>query len=142
MASRFLKRTTSRWESFYRLISAAIFTWLHPEVLDQKCRVDHQTLSLPNRVHPGRFSVLVLPGHKTIHWSSLKRIREFYERGGSVIATGQLPSKSAEFGHDQDVVRTIKTLFGSTQSVRWRWPSTLRPASSIPKAAEPSGSSS
>jgi len=69
---------------------------------------------LPNRIHPGRFSVLILPGHKTINWSSLKKIQAFYEQGGCVIATGQLPSKSAEFGHDQDVQRAINAMFGET----------------------------
>lgn len=89
------------------------YTFLHPEVLDQKCTVDSGYLTLPNRVHPARFSTLILPGHKTIHWSSLKKIQAFYEQGGCVIATGALPSKSAEFGHDEDVVRAVTALFGT-----------------------------
>ena len=90
------------------------YTFLHPEVLDAKCKIKAGRLVLPNRIHPGRFSVLILPGHKTINWSSLKKILAFYEQGGCVIATGQLPSKSAEFGHDQDVQRTIGAMFGET----------------------------
>ena len=90
------------------------YTFLHPEVLDAKCRIEAGRLVLPNRIHPGRFSVLILPGHKTMNWSSLKKIKAFYEQGGCVIATGQLPSKSAEFGHDQDVQRAIDAMFGET----------------------------
>jgi hypothetical protein len=90
------------------------FTFLHPEVLDQKCGIKDGHLLLPSRVHPARFSVLILPGHKTIHWSSLKKIQAFYDQGGKVIATGQLPSKSAEFGHDQDVERAVSAMFGET----------------------------
>ena len=90
------------------------YTFLHPEVLDQKCGIEDGHLLLPNRVHPARFSVLILPGHKTIHWSSLKKIQAFYDQGGKVIATGQLPSKSAEFGHDQDVERAISAMFDET----------------------------
>jgi hypothetical protein len=92
------------------------YTFLHPEVLETKCRIVGGHLVLPNRTHPGRFSVLVLPGHRTIAWSSLRKLQDFYEQGGCVIATGQLPSKSAEFGHDEDVQRAISTLFGGTNS--------------------------
>jgi hypothetical protein len=88
------------------------YTFLHPEVLEEKCTLDGNQLVLPNRIHPGRFSVLVLPGHKTISWSSLEKVKAFYDHGGSVIATGQLPFQSAEFGHDEDVVRTVAALFG------------------------------
>ncbi|MBN2129239.1 MAG: hypothetical protein JW741_07065 [Sedimentisphaerales bacterium] len=87
------------------------YAFVHPEVLDEKCFVEASELVLRNRIHAERFKVLVLPGHKTISWSNLRKIKEFYDRGGTVIATGCLPSKSAEFGHDEDVVRTIKALF-------------------------------
>ncbi len=89
------------------------YTFLHPEVLESRCTLDGSQLVLPNRIHPGRFRILVLPGHKTIRWSSLEKIKAFYDQGGSVVATGQLPSKSAEFGHDDDVVRTVAALFGA-----------------------------
>jgi hypothetical protein len=89
------------------------FTYLHPEILDAKCAVEGRELVLPNRVHPARFAVLVLPGHRTIHWSSLRKIKAFHDHGGCVVATGVLPSKSAEFGHDADVVRTVEELFGT-----------------------------
>ena len=91
------------------------YTFLHPEVLAEKCVLQGGQLVLPNLVHPGRFSVMILPGHKTIHWSSLKKIQAFYDQGGCVIATGQLPFKSAEFGHDDDVVQTVEAMFGPTK---------------------------
>jgi len=89
------------------------FTFIHPDVLAGKCRLEGDELLLPNRRHPGRFSVLILPGHQTIHWSSLKRILSFYQQGGRVIATGQLPSKSAEFGHDADVREAVAAMLGT-----------------------------
>lgn len=94
------------------------YRFLHPEVLDAKCELESGRLVLPNRIHPGRFSILILPGHQTISWSSLKKIQAFYDQGGSVIATGQLPSKSAEFGHNEDVQRAIDTLFGDARAPR------------------------
>lgn len=89
------------------------YTFLHPEVLEAACVCEGNELVLPNKIHPGRFRVLVLPGHQTIRWSSLRKIEAFYDQGGNIIATGRLPSKSAEFGHDDDVVRTIERLFGA-----------------------------
>ncbi len=91
------------------------YTFIHPEVLDDNCTLDGNELVLPNRIHHGRFKVFVLPGHKTILWSNLKKIKKFYDGGGRVIATGTLPFKSAEFGHDKDVVRAIETMFGTRE---------------------------
>jgi hypothetical protein len=91
------------------------FTFLHPEVLDERCSVKGNRLTLKNKINHEEYQVLLLPGHRTIRWSNLKKIKQFYDDGGQVIATGQLPSKSAEFGHDADVVRTIKEMFPKVQ---------------------------
>ncbi len=92
------------------------YTFIHPEVLDDNCTLDGNELVLQNRIHPERFKILVLPGHKTIRWSNLAGIKEFFDAGGKVIATGTLPFKSAEFGHDADVVRTVGAMFGAKES--------------------------
>jgi len=99
------------------------YTVLHPEVLEEKCLLRDGQLVLPNQVHPGRFSVMILPGHKTIRWSSLQKIKAFYEQGGAVIATGQLPSKSAEFGHDDDVLQAVAAMFGPLEPLADAGPS-------------------
>jgi hypothetical protein len=91
------------------------FTFLHPEVLDERCSVEGNLIKLNNKVNHEEYKVLIVPGHRTIRWSNLKKIKQFYDSGGQVIATGQLPSKSAEFGHDADVVRTIKAMFPKVQ---------------------------
>ena len=92
------------------------YTYLHPDVLDERCVIEGDKLVLPNRIHPGRFTVMVLPGHQTIRWSSLQKIQAFCAAGGRVIATGQLPSKSAEFGHDPEVTRVVQALFGASDA--------------------------
>jgi len=103
------------------------FTFLHPEVLDERCSVKGNRITLNNRVNHEEYKVIILPGHKTIRWSNLKKIKQFYDNGGKVIATGQLPYKSAEFGHDADVVAAIKAMFPrvnqqilATASTEWR----------------------
>ena len=87
------------------------YVFLHPEVLNEKCKIEGRELVLENKIHAERFKVFILPGHQTIQWSNLKTIKAFYDGGGKVIATGQLPHKSAEFGHDEDVARTIEAMF-------------------------------
>jgi len=103
------------------------FTFLHPEVLDERCSVNGSVIKLNNKINCEEYKVLIMPGHRTIRWSNLQRIKQFYDNGGKVIATGQLPYKSAEFGHDGDVVRTIKAMFPqvsqqiiATASTEWR----------------------
>ncbi|MEI6604514.1 MAG: glycosyl hydrolase [Verrucomicrobiota bacterium] len=103
------------------------FTFLHPEVLDERCTVEGATLKLNNKVNYEDYKVVILPGHKTIRWSNLQKLKNYFDKGGKVIATGQLPSKSAEFGHDADVVATIRAMFPkvsqqiiATASSEWR----------------------
>jgi len=91
------------------------YTFLHPEVLDDDCKIEGNELVLQNRIHPERFKIIVLPGHKTIRLSNLAKIKEFYDAGGKVIATGTLPYKSAEFGMDSDVVRIVEEIFGTKE---------------------------
>jgi hypothetical protein len=87
------------------------FTYLHPEVLADKCVLQGSTLLLPNEINHEAYKVMIMPAHKTISWKSLKKIKTFFDQGGQVIATGTLPSKSAEFGHDDDVAAAIKAMF-------------------------------
>jgi hypothetical protein len=103
------------------------FTFLHPDALDERCSVKGDLLKLNNKINREEYKVFILPGHRTIRWSNLKKIKQFYDNGGRVIATGQLPCKSAEFGHDADVVAAIKAMFPkvnqqilATASTEWR----------------------
>lgn len=88
------------------------FTFLHPEILDGRCEVDDGLLRMKNAVNWEEYRAIIIPGGKVISWSNLKKIREFYDRGGRVIATTQLPAKSSEFGRDDDVRRTVTEMFG------------------------------
>lgn len=93
------------------------YTFLHPDVLNQKCRVEGNSLILNNAIHNQSYKVIVVPGHTTISWKNLQKIKEFFDRGGKVIATGTLPSKSAEFGYDKQVRDTIHELFSDPSQV-------------------------
>jgi len=87
------------------------YTFLHPKALNEKCAVEGDMLKLSNPVNYEHYKVMIIPGHTTIEWANLKKIKAFYDQGGKVIATGTLPYKSAEFGHDADVVAAIRSMF-------------------------------
>lgn len=88
------------------------FTFLHPEIVDKRCRVDGNELLLENRVNWERYRVVILPACRTIRVTNLAKIRDFMAAGGHVIATTCLPEKSAEFGRDADVQRMAQEMFG------------------------------
>lgn len=87
------------------------FTFIHPEVLDEKCRVEDGKLQLQNPLTSEEFSVLVIPSCKTISLSNLKKIKEFYEKGGKLIFTTQLPQYATESGKDTEVAEIISSIF-------------------------------
>ena len=91
------------------------FTFVHPEVLDEKCSVKGAEIHLENKVNAEQYKVFIIPGSRTIHWSTLKKIKEFYDNGGKVIATTRLPDSSAEFGRDREVRETVAAIFGAAE---------------------------
>jgi len=87
------------------------FTWLHPDILDERCTPSGNTMKLNNAVNFEDYKVIIVPGHKTIRLSNLQKVKQLYDNGGKVIFTGTLPTKSAEFGRDSDVTAIIAQLF-------------------------------
>ncbi|MHB1461742.1 MAG: glycosyl hydrolase [Armatimonadota bacterium] len=92
------------------------FTFLHPQVLQDKCTVQGNTIHLRNRVNWEDYKLVIMPSGKVVSWQALKKIRRFVENGGKLIAIGLLPTQSAEPGHDADVQRIIQKLFGSVST--------------------------
>lgn len=88
------------------------FTYLHPEILDGRCVVKGDRLQLRNEINFEEYRVVIMPAGRVIHLSSLNKIKAFYDAGGKVIATGLLPSKSAELRGDAEVVAAVKHIFG------------------------------
>jgi hypothetical protein len=89
------------------------YTYLHPDVLVDKCSVDaNHKLILNNRENREEYSVLILPAGDTISAAAAAKIQEFYDKGGKVIATGLLPTRSAEFGKDKEVRQAMAAVFG------------------------------
>jgi hypothetical protein len=88
------------------------FTFVHPEILDERCRVEGAEIVLDNKVNAERYRVFVIPGSRAIHAGTIKKLKAFYDQGGKVIATTRLPESSAEFGKDAEVREAVAAIFG------------------------------
>jgi len=92
------------------------YTYLHPDVLVNRCIIDsNHHLILNNRENREEYSVLFLPAGDTLSAAAAAKIKEFYDKGGVVIATGKLPTRSAEFGKDREVRQMVADVFGVSQ---------------------------
>jgi hypothetical protein len=89
------------------------FTFLHPEVLDARCRLERDTLRLEHPEIYQSYRVLILPGSTAISALNLEKVRQFFDAGGKVIATTRLPDESAEFGRSAEVRSGIRHIFGA-----------------------------
>ncbi|MBN2182638.1 MAG: hypothetical protein JW715_12060 [Sedimentisphaerales bacterium] len=88
------------------------FTFLHPQVLQERCILEGKKLILNNKVNREEYSVLIIPGGKILSLETARKIKAFYDAGGTVIATRTLANKSAELGKDTEVKRIIGEIFG------------------------------
>lgn len=83
------------------------FTYLHPEVLDDRCSVENGKLTMNNVVNHEHFSVLVLPGVKVISLSNMRKIEEAWKQGVKVIFTTQYPQQSADGCEGDEEIESI-----------------------------------
>ncbi len=88
------------------------YTYVHPEVLLGRCRIEQQRLVLDNKENREEFRVLFLPGGDTLSADVASKLLDFYRRGGTLIATRKLPSRSAEFKRDKEVREMAAEVFG------------------------------
>ena len=88
------------------------FTFVHPEILDERCSLDGATIRLNNPVNWESYRVFVIPGSTTINVSNLRKLKAFYDQGGQVIATTRLPDTAAEHGSDSEVRELVTAIFG------------------------------
>ena len=88
------------------------FTFVHPEVLEERCAVEGATIALKNQVNHERWRAFILPGSRCINVATLRRLRQFYDQGGTVIATTRLPDCAAEPGADAEVRQLVTAIFG------------------------------
>lgn len=89
------------------------FTFVHPEFfLDDRYRIEQGLIRLNNQENYQTYHTMIITGSNIISYRTLAKLQAFYEKGGTLIATTQLPFKSAEMGQDQQVIELVQTIFG------------------------------
>jgi hypothetical protein len=95
------------------------FTFIHPDDLaSEHLKVGHGSLTLDNAVNRQVYRTMILPGGQVIGLAPLQKLKAFWDAGGVVVATTELPSKSAEFGQDVEVRALVQAMFGQPGEVR------------------------
>ncbi len=89
------------------------FTFIHPETLDTRCRLDRDVLRLEHPDLTQSYRVLILPGSTTISATNLEKVKQFFDAGGKVIATTRLPDQATEFGKSAEIRAGIAHIFGA-----------------------------
>ncbi len=95
------------------------FTYLHPEVLQERCIIQNNKLILNNKINRETYSVLIIPGCSIISVETARKVKAFYDAGGTVIATKLLAEKSREIGKDAEVKKIMGNVFGLPDDSIW-----------------------
>jgi len=82
------------------------------DYVDEKVLQGAEVTGKEVRIGDESYPVLLMSPMTTIRAATMKRIREFYEKGGKILATTLLPFKSAEEGKDEQVIRDVESVFG------------------------------
>lgn len=84
------------------------FTYIHPEVIDDRCDVSGGRFVMNNKVNTESFSVIIVPGCKVMTLSNMKKIEKAWENGVRIIFTTQLPQQTADMnGSDDDIASIV-----------------------------------
>jgi len=86
--------------------------WLPYEAWEKDAKLDRKAISL----HKETYQVLILPAVEVIPYPTLAKARDFFDKGGVVIAYGMLPSKSATLGRDsKEIAGLCDALWGAAK---------------------------
>ena len=92
-------------------------TVIHPEVFAENCYAEDGVLYMHNDYNSEQFRVLVLPGASMTDLRSMRIAKKFFECGGKIVATDELPFTAfTEPEHaeeaDEELAETIRFIFG------------------------------
>lgn len=93
--------------SFY---SGHDVTVLHPSVLQKHCHVREGSLYLDNGESKECYSIFVIPSTNVISIKTLELAKEFFDGGGKIIATGELPEHAIESTPENDLDGRVREL--------------------------------
>ena len=96
-------------------------TFVHPNVIRDRAFSEDGTLFIKQdgREIPQKYKVLVMPSMSVISLKTLRVIRKFYDEGGKIIATDNLPDAAYECSMlDADMNTAMKTLTPEDKEVQ------------------------
>lgn len=82
------------------------------EVLQDKFSVENGVLRLDNPVKWQEYKVVLMPSQTIVKVEFLKKLKDFYDKGGKLLFTGEIPVHSAEWGRDAEVVAWYADMLG------------------------------
>lgn len=91
------------------------FTFLHPEVLEERCVIEGGRLVLKSDMHFQRYSVVIIPGMKAMSFKTLEKLKSFAESGGTLVALSELPEYAVEKGKKAELNALTESMFGPGQ---------------------------
>lgn len=93
-------------------------TLLHPDVIARSARAENDRLRLDGMSDEGGFRVVVLPSQRIASLACMRVIRDYFDAGGRIIATGQLPTRAFEYDpadpdkNDKEMREISEHIFG------------------------------
>ena len=72
-------------------------TILHPETVNSLCTTHDGVLELENPFQTQKFRILILPGADMMSLENLRLVKKFFDEGGKIVATGDLPKFAFEY---------------------------------------------
>ena len=89
------------------------FTFIHHDnFTTDQYTIQNGMLSMNSLITGQQYRLIILPSMQVISVTSLQKIYDYYLSGGKILATGEIASKSAEFGKDNEVIGLMKKMFG------------------------------
>lgn len=84
-------------------------TFIHPDAIAERGLSENGTLFLENGDYMMKMKILVLPSMSVVSLRVLRKLKQFFDEGGKIIATDNLPTIAYEFTDtDWDVNDAIK----------------------------------
>lgn len=91
-------------------------TVIHPDSMNKNVRVENGKLVLETKKSTERFSVIILPSTSIISLGNARKMLEFFNAGGKIIGTGEVPSMAFEYDgtkkNDREVREIMDMIFG------------------------------
>lgn len=93
-------------------------TLLHPDVIARSAHAEKDRLRLAGMSDEGGFRIVVLPAQRVASLACMRVLRDYFDAGGRIIATGELPTKAFEFDpsdpdkNDKEMLEITEHIFG------------------------------